>query len=618
MMMFRSTHPPHRKRPGVVCRLLAVAIVGAAGCSGVPIKEEQPWASREYGSISDPRFGVYVTGRIDAVLGLPLVIPVELAGGYRTEDVGDVVLDDGRKLETRLRWIGIGLDEGGGSWLPPSGRWSALAPEQIAKDPAVKPGVGTWALVLDPPIDAVGQGLWIAGRRVRVNWLPDPVVVARRVSPRAWQSPLPPAMRESQRLRFIVETEQKSPMRRWRYRLMIGELSPRAVQRIVGLDGSVRRGSGSAVAWNSGVFADDVLETLAQQQEARWAIGLARLEQASDELAEQVRRRLCAVVDFGAGEVAPIWPIDQESLDRLLSDLLDQKLSPRERARRARVWLDDQPTSLAWVVSDAPRSSAVTGSPITTVAVANASFHSTLATVYNQSNSEESDLSTLPPLTARAFEVPSRSVGDASRLPAVVVRLDDRETVLSAGAAALRASPPGLRTGPLLADWSLSALLDGRARPASGGDAWATGALLYREPAGRWMLYVECASASPSTEGESLRLTLGAAGSSHDLVMSITPKGEASVELAPDSGPLASLEPIEPEFDVGVFPGGWFARVVLPEAALEADGKILRFGIEREDSLGRRSTWPRPMLPWQGSAPRAVVDLSGWDDLGGR
>ncbi|HED54306.1 MAG TPA: hypothetical protein ENJ00_08910, partial [Phycisphaerales bacterium] len=337
-----------RATPVVWCMFAVLGVLWIGGCAEVPVKEDQPWASRAYGSISDPRFGVYVTGRVDAVLGLPLVIPVELAGGYRTEDVGDVVLDDGRHLETRLWWVGIELGDGSGSWLPQSGRWSALTPEQVAEAPDAKPPIGTWVLAVDPPIDAVGQGLWIAGRRVRVNWLPDPAVVARRVSSRAWQSPLDPVLRESQRLRFIVESERKSPQRRWRYRLMIGELTPRAVQRIVGLDGSVRRESDSAVAWDSGTFADEVLETMARQQEARWAIGLARLEQASDTLAEQVRRRLCAVVDFGAGEVAPIWPIDQEGLDRLLSDLLDQKLSPRERVRRARVWLEDQPTSLAW------------------------------------------------------------------------------------------------------------------------------------------------------------------------------------------------------------------------------------------------------------------------------
>lgn len=593
--------------------LEAALCAAVAGCGGGE-PDPGPWEPVEPELLEDPRFGVFVPGRIDAVLGTPMVILVELAGNFRAEDVGPVRLDDGRELETSVYWIGVRPGEPGATWLAPAGEWTARTAEEVALGSAPSGEVGTWAILVDPPIDAVGQGLWIAGQRRVVNWLPDPAVLALRVSSRAWQSPLPPAMRGSERLRFRVEPERTSPLRRWRYRLMAGELSPIAERRVVELDGSVRRaGSGSPVEWRSGAMVSPVLEALASQQESKWAIGLARLDQADDEVAERVRQRLCAVVDFGAGEVAPVWPVGQEGLDRLLMDLLDQQLTARERARRARLWLDDQTTSLAWVVSDAPRDGGPGGGPRTVVAAANMGFASQLATVSNALAGETSDLSTLAPLTARAFEVSGAS---RDREGAVLTALvGETEYRLAAPWASVRAAPPGLRVDRFAADWTLSTMLAGAPAGAIGGEAWRTGALLYREPAGRWVLYVECASPRPDAVGERVRVTLGAEGSAGDMVIELGPGREAIVEPG-GAAALGAGAPVQPEAEVSVFPGGWSARLVVPELAMEANGGLIRLGVERRDALDRRSAWPRAMLPWQGACARAGVDLTGWGGLG--
>lgn len=584
------------------------------GC-GTSEPDPGPWEPVAPEFMDDPRFGVYVSGRIDAVLGTPLVILIELAGDFPAEDVGAVVLDDGRELETELYWIGVRPGDPSVSWLVPAGEWTARMVDEVIAGGVPRGEVGTWALMVDPPIDAVGQGLWIAGERRTVNWLPDPSVVASRVSSRAWLSPLPPVMRESGKLRYLVEPERASPFRRWRYKLMVGELSPVIERRIVDLDGRVRRPNQSnGVEWTSGEMISRVLETLARQQESRWAIALARLDQADDELAERVRRRLCAVVDFGAGEVAPVWPVEQEGIDRLLSDLLDQQLRPHERARRARIWLDEQQTSVAWVVSDAPRADAATGETRTIVAAANMAYESRLTSVTSLIGGESSDLSTLSPLTARAYEV--TSLVRTGELPVVQARVGEEEHRLTVGGVRLSAKPPGLRVDQFAGDWTLQSMLAGVPVAPTGGSAWQTAAQLYREPAGRWMLYVQCATQNNASDQERVRVTLGAEASANDLVIELSPTKEPVVEFG--GGVLAPVADFAPEVEVDTFPGGWSARLVVPERVIESRGTLLRLGIERRDALARRSAWPRPMLPWQGSCARAAVDLTQWGGLGTR
>ena len=423
-------------------------------------------------------------------------------------------------------------------------------------------------------------------------------------------------MRESSKLRFLVEPERTSPLRRWRYKLMAGELSPVVERRIVELDGSVRRPTREGeIEWVTGSMVSRVLETLASQQEYKWTIALARLDQADDELAEAVRRRLCAVVDFGAGEIAPVWPVAQEGIDRLLSDLLDQQLTPRERARRARLWLQDQQTSIAWIVSDAPRADGATGEPRTVVAAANMGYESKLTSVSNAASGETSDLSTLSPLTARAFEVTSRV--RTGEIPLVQARVGEEEHRLSVNAVGLDAVPPGLRIDRFAGDWTLASMLAGTPLAPTGGDAWRTGALLYREPAGRWMLFVQCDTPQNDATEERIRLTLGTEGAANDMVIELSPTREPVVEMGAGAV-LAPIEAFAPEVEVNSFPGGWSVRLVIPDRAIEARGTQLRLGIERRDALARRSAWPRAMLPWQGECARAAIDLSAWGGLSTR
>src|SRR5690606_19882026 len=57
--------------------------------------------------------------------------------------------------------------------------------------------------------------------------------------------------------------------------------------------------------------------------------------------------------------------------------------------------------------------------------------------------------------------------------------------------------------------------------------------------------------------------------------------------------------------------GKWIVQAEVPAECIEADGS-LRIGIERTDARGRRTAWPRPMLPWQSEPGRAAVGTNSW------
>ena len=590
-------------RPSALARcvcLLALALV-AAGCSTPAEDAPRQPPFGPVPDVSDPRFGVFVPNRVDAVLGERMVIPVDLAGDFRPADVGTVRLDDGRNLATDLVWLRRALQASVGprTWLPRTGRVEAVRPGEQGAGV----GEGRWVIVLDPPIDAVGQGVWLAGRRVPVNWLPDPRETAMRVPREAWSSPLPAGIGRSAALQRHLDPIRAVPARRWRASFVTGDLLPREQQPIVDADGSFRRTDADGASRGPARFADDALDAIASFTEARWIIGLARLYEANAELNLAVRRRLASVVDFGDGSIAPAWSSDADMVGQLIDDLTDQTLAPRERSRRAQQWLTEQPTGVAWILSDAGRSFAA-GEPLTTVGLLNATWDPVFAAVEAGSASDGELLEPLPPLSVRAEDVSSRP--DAASRAAVVAAVGEDEFQLLASAADAAARPPGFRVPGLLLDLTLDELLSGR---RTFGRRDSTSALLYLDHREQWILYVECRTEGrvPSDE-DAITVTLGAVGSRVEADVVASADGIVGLR---DSGVGASLDqPLDAE--IARYEGGWSLRLTIPERFIE-DGRAFRFGLQRRTDLGVRSAWPRAMLPWQLSAPRAAVDLSRWD-----
>lgn len=531
--------------------------------------------------------------RIDAVLGKTLVIPVNLEGAVNPARPIPVRLDDGRKLPAKLYWISFRplAGEAPWGWVVPPGQWVAT-PAQAATRPSAS---GSWSLVVDLPYNSVGQGLWIGADRYPLNWLPDPSLVRSSEEGAPWRPPLSGPV--PARLLEMAAGEARSPVRRWRYLLLTRGLKPPPP------DSDEDAGLPS--------LSDPVLEALARQTEARWRIAIALLWGADAELAERVKRRLAAGLDFGGGAVAPAWPTGEVELGSLLTDLLAPRVTIEQRAERARAWLDSLPPAAAWVIDDAGLRDAVTGRPISTCGVANLSERATLGWAVAQGDAGSPDLTTLGPLEAKTITVtvpPPENAATIRLATPVTLHAGRWTTVRGVAGDRLSAAPPGLKIPSLIGDWRMDAFIAGTPDAEMTGDpAWQTAGLLYRaaDEGDQWSLYIECRRPPGQSGTETVRVWLGPLGAG-STVLRVSSDGVAVDEGAPDHGLDSPQRAVLTQQE-----DKWIARVPIPPRCIEAD-RTLRIAVERTDSRGRRSAWPRPMLPWQAEPGRVWVDLKAW------
>ena len=522
------------------------------------------------------------TPRIDAVVGRPLVVPVTLAPDRDPAEPIRARLEDGRFIEASLVWIEqTGTDPAG--WLPPAGEWRARTPDED-RTPA-----GAWAVVCFLPGDAIGQGVWIDRTLFELHWLEDPAVLLRDIAERSrsaerpWTHPIDDERLASETLRRLAEPCRRDPARRWRYRLLYDGLEPPDEPYAPGLGGLTEA---------PGSFGDPVVEALARQTESRWRVALARLWLHDPVLADDLKRRLVATVDFGAGLAVPAWPT--EGVDRLLDDLLAADDDER-RAALARNFLDAQPRATAWILDDRSRTDGSTGLPTATVGVANLAPVATLA--WASAGSPTPELSPLPAGSAASLG----AIVDGSR--SANANAGELGFTLPLLTEPLPAAPQGALAAPFRHDWTMQTWLEADERRGSlSVPEWGTAALVTRDDAARWIVLIECAlpdEADPSREA--VRLWFGPYGSP-SAVLRVTPGGVAAERgAAPETEAETHTEPTR-----------WLARVPLPPGAVAADGTLL-IGITRTDTLGRRWSWPRRTLPWLDEPARAAVDCTAWD-----
>lgn len=559
--------------------------------------------------------------RIDAIIGQTLVLPVALEGPVSSRRPVAVRLDDGRWLDAGLYWIGVRFpaappsDPVVGAWLPGPGAWTAT-PASASSRPS---RLGSWAVVVRLPTDAIGQGIWIERQRTPLNWIPDPAIVrwlgGERQGAGEGGTRAPPAAHPiSPELERFAAPDRQSPVWRWRYLLLTSGL----------------RDTGGPGGPALQPFEDPVIEALARQTEARWRAALDWLAVADPALAERLARRLVTTIDFGAGVVAPAYPSGQRELDRLLADLMDTSLDPVRRAQSAAAWLGSLPRAVGWVIDDAGLRDGATGSAVATVGVANLDERSTLAWAASEVGAGTPDLLPLEAFSAQPIQtvVPTRPA-DAGSSPlaepaAVGIHAGAWKTVGAVAATPLSGAPPGARLGPTLPDWTMETWLAGTPLLDVVDPAWTTAALVHKspspgveatdgEPSPLWSIYVECRAPEgdrgAGESAETVRVWLGPSGAPVS-VLRVSSDGAVVDELAIDqglTGPLAGAR-VERQ------PDRWTCRLPIPRGAIEPDG-TLRIGFSRTDSRGLRTAWPRAMLPWQTEPGRGAVDTSAWRSL---
>lgn len=548
--------------------------------------------------------------RVDVIMGRTLVMPVTLEGAINPARPIACRLDDGRKLTPTLVYINSSPVATGevASWVPDPGKWTTT-PASAGARPA---GAGTWAIVVDLPLDAIGQGLWVGGHRAALNWLPSPDMQRADTGPVDWSPPFAAHAQVPSLLR-LAEPERISPVRRWRYRLVTRGLIP-------SINPALNPGGGADAGPDS--FSDPIIESFAMLMECRWQVALASLWIADKDLCNRIKRRLTAVVDFGDGSVAPVWPVHQPDLDVLLNDLLNLRLTPERQIERAEAWLANLPEAAAWVIDDAGQRDAATGQPVSTCGVCNLSERDSLGWSVAGRAPGSPELAKIASYSAASVAATLTPVEDET--PAgLTLRSSPKATTLEvhlgrwsatrpATLDRIPAHPPGIRIEPLRREWTLEPWLEGTTGiPAD--EAWSAAGLLYLDsspapdgsPGDRWTLFIECRSPAIGRE-ETIRVWLGAYGAP-SAVLKIGSSGSVMDEIAPKQG----LEPTVRGGSITRQGDTWSARIPLPARCIE-EGGTLRVGIERTDGRGRRTSWPRPMLPWQGEPGRIAVDTAAW------
>ncbi len=568
---------------------------------------------------------VPTAARIDAVPGRSLVMQVRVDGPISGNADPRLTLADGRDLGAALVWIGVEADRRDWSgWLPAFERWVVAA----ASDSSIPASIGAWHIVAALPADSGAQELKLNGRSVPVNWIADPDTL-RPANVRSGWEPWTIGSDAPQPDARLLAPEWRSPLRLWHARLVTTSLG---------------RAAATPGLWQ--VKGDHtVLDRLAELTEARWRVGLARLWYADAVACARLLRMLGRTVELSSGTHAPAWPTDAAALDSLLSDLLDPRLTGGALAVRAQVWVEALPRIAVWVEDDAAGLLGDASEPLVRIRAAGLGDEPQLIWT-----SGADDLRVGEPEMLGAGKVVEVSVPvSAGRVftggRSFTVRTGTQSlTIAAREMTPIR--PPGMRCGPLLFDWTLTAWAQSQPRAGAVPDAaHAAAVLIYRDLSGAsesgWAVFVECAgpeptaaprdnlsAPTPGTEpddelatasGPTITSTRPAAGPGDEVSLWFGQRGRSAAVLRVSrAGVLRDDRTPGSEATLDVADEGdrWSVSVPIPLEAIEP-GQVLRLGIARRDPRGVRTAWPRRLMPWDREPARAAIDLKTWSGLAG-
>jgi hypothetical protein len=121
----------------------------------------------------------------------------------------------------------------------------------------------------------------------------------------------------------------------------------------------------------------------------------------------------------------------------------------------------------------------------------------------------------------------------------------------------------------------------------------------------RWVLYVECGlpDASPRDAAKREELVVAVSGAGGEALL----RAFADGQIVHSTGGT-SRAPVAQDEEA------WRIWIPVPPEII-GRGAWLRLGVLRTEVGGGRSSWPRPVFPWEERPSQAVFDLQAWSGV---
>lgn len=506
-----------------------------------------------------------------------------------------VTLED-RPLRARVVQLRATLSGERDAWLGPQAEWSV---KPLDSKPGVAPELddASWALLIDMPEQRAGEALNIDGVVCPIAWTEDPSAPRLPSLP-----PIDGTSAQCAALRAMLVPRLADPLERWRARMTLARLTA----------------DDDAVP-HAPAPQHPALEDLADQEDDRWRLALARLERADPPLARLVLSALAGVamvpawnevVSPSAGDekqpplLLPTWVTGPAAYE-LRADLLEPRLEPAARADRARTWLARMPRAAVWLIDEQGASGVPTAGRVSAT-LALTECHGLAGTA-----ALSAPASGVIPTDLRANQTvvlrPSLPIEADRPLCIVPLTVGSWNTTLTLLTGPMVVQPSGPTLGPWLDSWTMASWMTVTPTPAMPLTSARVAATAQGDG---WELLIACADL-PEAEAlgkpadDFVKIWFGRLGSPR-LIVQLSPANGAEV-LAPRGRDA-------PQNAIWRDGSGWSARLVIPANAMESGGRLL-IGLSRLVG-GARSSWPRPMMPHQPEPGRALLDLSRWEGLG--
>lgn len=569
-----------------------------------------------------------VAERLDAIVSYPLVISLnvenenDLRGGVVTR------LDDGRTFTSPPFWVGLTPYQSLPTWTRAVGQWDAIPYAQIRSTPKDQRPTGSWFIRVPLPIDAVGQGLWFGQTRYELNWLPDPeralleadTVEHTRDFTQFWSMHLDESALQDPSVQQAVAQYHRDPFQNWRARLLTDGLDPDRARARETLAASMSTTESIELELATQSPGNELLGAIARQQEARWQIILGRVWLIDPDTARRIKLALIRTARFGS-RTLPLWNADNTDLARLAHDLLSPFVDDDTRVLRAKAWLETQPRAVAWIIDDQGTLEAATDRFLPTLGVLSLPSEPGNSLLRIDAQLDSPILETIPPNQLQTLKIPLEPVEISALNPdiattRVLLRLARWSQTHELIASRVPARAPYIRIGPLLADWTMPALLNNRplehatipTNRSTTGILWRVGPPSRDDHQSNWRLFIECATPDPGQRSDTLTIWVG-------------PREypTAAWRITPDSlvdtiAQNTSMRVPQPSVETRILADRWIAQIDLPDIVFDQEGQLM-LGIERTDSDNVHSAWPRRMIPGQSEPGRLIINPEFFDEL---